>query len=119
MAVLNATTNILHPFLRKGFRTKRVVNLAGDPADEIVLAGADIRQLAGDHRWRVIGCLEGELWITQNRDVRDYLLTAGEMFIITQPGTVVIQARQPSRLQITPSLASSPCAGDFGKTIFR
>ena len=119
MAVLSATTNVLHPFLRKGFRTKRVVNLTGSPADEIVLAGNDFRQLAGDNRWRVISCLEGELWITQSRDIHDYLLTAGEMFIITQPGTVVVQARQPARLHITPSLASPAYAGDFGKTIFR
>ena len=119
MTILGATTSALYPFLGKGFRTRGIVNKTESSANEIELGRNELWRLVGDNRWRVIICLQGELWVTQPRDLHDYLLTEGEMLIITQPGTVVIQARAESRLQLTPSLAAPAYVGDFAKTIFR
>ncbi len=95
----------------------RVANVQSSKA-QIELKPKELRLLKGDHRWRVVVCLEGEIWITQTRDLRDYVLTAGDLFIITQPGTVVVQARSNSRIEVTPSLKSTPCVEDFARTIF-
>ena len=35
---------------------------------------------------------QGALWITQEGDLRDHVIEAGEMFLISQPGKVVIMA---------------------------
>ncbi len=65
----------------------------------------------GKHRWRAILCLEGAIWVTQDRDVRDHIIKAGEMFLISQPGEVTIQALADARLKITPCLANAPSRG--------
>lgn len=39
-----------------------------------------------------IRCLEGMLWITQEGDLRDYILKAGETFVTDRKGKVVLQA---------------------------
>lgn len=67
----------------------------------------------GDHRWRAIICQKGVVWITQERDLHDYVLSAGEMFLVTLPGRVMIQGLQDASIQITPSLRAIPYVGDF------
>ncbi len=74
------------------------------PTREVELYANQVWELRGDYRWRVLLCLQGELWITQEGDGRDYLLAAGQMFIVTRPGLVVVQALQPARVQITPPM---------------
>lgn len=118
MSVLSAKTNFIHPLAAIGFRAKRVVNKVAAATDEIELGLNQLCRLTGDHRWQAIVCQHGEIWVTQPHDLNDYLLAEGEMLIITQPGTVVIQAREPSRFQITPSLATSTCVADFARAIF-
>lgn len=39
-----------------------------------------------------IRCLEGVLWITQDGDVKDHILSAGEKFTADRKGKVVLQA---------------------------
>lgn len=39
-----------------------------------------------------IRCLEGMLWITQEDDLRDYILKAGDSFRTDRKGKVVLQA---------------------------
>ncbi len=118
MSVLSAKVNFAHSLARMGFRAQRVVNKINPATAEIELDLNELWQLTGDNRWRAIVCLQGEIWVTQPHDLNDYLLTEGEMLLITQPGTVVIQAREPSRFQITPSLAISACVADFARAIF-
>ena len=45
---------------------------------EVTLEDRGLWRLEGDHRWQVVICLEGSVWITQENDVQDYLLTAGQ-----------------------------------------
>ncbi|MGD1993543.1 MAG: DUF2917 domain-containing protein [Anaerolineae bacterium] len=87
-----------------------VQNVQG-PMTTVELNDGELWRAEGDHRWSVIVCLEGVAWLTQERDWRDYLLTAGELFIITQPGKVVASARGHATLQVS-TLQTVPYTGD-------
>lgn len=68
----------------------------------------------GDQHWRVIICRRGLVWITQERDVADYVLREGEIFIVTLPGMVLVEAIKPAKVTIvTPSIRARPYAGDY------
>jgi hypothetical protein len=59
---------------------------------EITLAKHKVWNIDGDRRGDVISCLNGTLWITQEDDLKDYILDAGQTFWVTKPGTVIVQA---------------------------
>lgn len=67
----------------------------------------------GDQRWRAIICRRGAVWITQECDGVDYLLQAGEIFIVTLAGLVLVQAVEPASVTVTPSIRATPHAGDY------
>lgn len=46
----------------------------------------------GDLRGEKITCTAGELWVTQANDLKDYVLKTGEIFWVTKPGTILVQA---------------------------
>jgi len=84
----------------------------------VTLKAGKIWRMEGDHRWQVVACRQGEVWITQECDWRDYVLAAGEMFIVTRRGTVLVQALEDTRVHIAPMLKAAPYAGrlvDEGK----
>jgi hypothetical protein len=70
-------------------------------------------QATGDQRWRAIICRRGVVWITQERDAVDYVLQEGEIFIVTLPGLVLVQALEPASVTVTPSIRATPHAGDY------
>ncbi|MBN1659773.1 MAG: DUF2917 domain-containing protein [Anaerolineae bacterium] len=71
-------------------------------------------QARGDQRGRAIICRRGVVWITQQRDVIDYVLEEGEIFIVTLPGLVLVQAVKPASVTIvTPSARARLYAGDY------
>lgn len=41
---------------------------------------------------------DGRVWITQTGDARDHVLEAGETFLPSRRGLVVVQALEPARL---------------------
>ena len=47
-----------------------------------------------------IDCLEGTLWITQDGDVRDTLLSAGEHHIARSRPRLIVQALEPGVVRI-------------------
>lgn len=51
---------------------------------------------------RVIQCLSGIAWVTQENDARDHILGAGEELLIQSPGLVVVQALRSARLIVLP-----------------
>ncbi|MFZ2096366.1 MAG: DUF2917 domain-containing protein [Anaerolineales bacterium] len=55
--------------------------------------------LEGDRRGDVISCLSGNLWITQEGDLKDYVLEAGQNFWVTRQGTVVVQALEKAQFK--------------------
>ncbi|MCB9419839.1 MAG: DUF2917 domain-containing protein [Ardenticatenaceae bacterium] len=72
----------------------------------------------GDQRGHVIICRRGVVWITQERDLVDYVLQEGEIFIVTLPGLVLVQAQKPASVTfVAPSVGASPYTGAY--RIFR
>lgn len=49
-----------------------------------------------DARGQIIACESGELWITQDGDRRDIILTAGASWRIERRGPLVLSALEPS-----------------------
>ncbi len=109
MSVITSVQNSLFPV---SLEQVRLGNLA-QPTVPVHLDGRAVYRLDGDHRWHMIVCREGLVWITQERDVRDYVLSAGEIFIVTRRGRVLVQALPEARIEVTPSLEGSPYVGNY------
>ena len=45
-------------------------------------------------------CLSGELWLTRDGDIEDYILGAGRSFIVRRGDQAAVQALQPSRVRL-------------------
>lgn len=108
-AMTTTQAGVFHPELT----ISTVRNLPGSANELMHLGARKLERLDGDNRWRMIICREGLVWITQERDWRDYVLTAGDVFVVTQRGSVLIQALQDASVEITPSLKTVPHAGDL------
>jgi hypothetical protein len=68
----------------------------------------------GDQRGRVIICRRGVVWITQERDLVDYVLQEGEVLIVTLPGSVLVQALEPASVMVVArSTKARSYAGDY------
>jgi hypothetical protein len=61
----------------------------------------------------MIICVRGRIWVTQACDLRDYVMTAGDVFLVTQQGSVVIQALCEAFVQVTAPLRDVPYRGDY------
>jgi hypothetical protein len=66
---------------------------------EITLAKHKMWSIEGDRRGDVISCMSGILWITQEGDLKDYIVEAGRNFWVTKPGTVIVQALDDSQFK--------------------
>lgn len=45
-------------------------------------------------------CLAGELWLTRDGDIEDYILGPGQCMAIQQGDQAAVQALQPSRIRV-------------------
>ena len=104
--------------IRKYRPERAVIQDCNGPATDIELARGKLWRAVGNNRWRAILCMDGVIWITQDGDLRDHLISAGEMFLVSQAGEVLVQGLTDARLQITPCLATSPFYGKFRDTIW-
>jgi len=95
-----------------------VVNLRPGLMERMELSAGELLRLSGANRWRIIVCRRGRVWVTQEADVRDYVLEPGQMFVIAQPGTVVLQALSDAELLLTPALQTIPYRGRYEDAIF-
>ncbi len=66
---------------------------------DITLSRHQLWKLDGDRRGDVISCSNGSLWITQEGDLKDHVVESGEMFWVTRPGTVVVQALKDAQFK--------------------
>jgi hypothetical protein len=99
------------------FRPERGLE-SQDAQTGVELRAGQLWRVEGNNCWRAILCRQGIAWITQNRDLQDHVITAGEMFLISQPGTVIVQALGEARLEITPCLAAASFRGRYDEAIF-
>jgi hypothetical protein len=60
--------------------------------NEISLHKAGLWHAEGDLRGEQITCIAGQLWVTQENDLNDYVLNPGEVFWITRTGKILVQA---------------------------
>lgn len=52
-------------------------------------------------------CTGGTVWVTQSGDIKDYILSQGQKFIINHPDTVLIEAVPDATLRIQPPVEST------------
>ena len=69
------------------------------PASRFVLAADQFLKLEGAVGVR-ISSRSGSVWITQDGDIRDVVLEAGDTFVIERDGPSIVQALEPAELAI-------------------
>ena len=62
----------------------------------------DILRIQGSRKGQTISCEHGVVWITQEGDWVDRLLTPGEKFRTRIPGFVLLQAMSDSLISVSP-----------------
>jgi len=101
-------------------RAARPFYFSNVPAPDTVI------DLSHGQGWRMKGkrgrqtlfCLEGSVWVTQEGDIRDYMLEAGDAFLVTQPGLVLVRALTPARIGCAEDFMPGPFKGRFSQTVF-
>lgn len=73
---------------------------------ELCLFPDEVFKMQADSRGAQIVCQKGRLWITQAADPQDYVLKAGDKFVVTRPGVVLIQGVREGRAHIIPPTPS-------------
>lgn len=107
-AIPSVKTDVFRPHPATG----KVCNVQG-PTTEVELSAGGLWRLEGDNRWRMIVCQRGLVWVTQEGDLEDYVLMKGEMFIVTQPGKVLVKALDDACIEVTLPAKSPPYKGKY------
>jgi hypothetical protein len=68
---------------------------------DITLDKYRVWNIDGDRRGDMFRCLNGTLWITQQCDMKDYILESGQDFWVTKAGTVIVQALENSKFKFS------------------
>jgi len=88
------------------------------PDQTIDLEAGQSWALKGRRRQQTLLCLEGSIWITQEGDIRDYVLEEGDAFLVTLPGKVLVRALRPARVGYCEGLHTEPYRGRFTDAVF-
>lgn len=103
----------------KNRAARRFVFTNVNPPDKIIdLEAGRSWSLKGRRRQQTLLCLKGSIWITQEGDIRDYLLEEGDAFLVTLPGLVLVRALGTARVGYCESLHTVPYKGRFKETVF-
>jgi hypothetical protein len=86
------------PALRDRATLNLIFSNLGRPDAAIDLAAGQCWRISGDCCRQAVICHEGQVWITQAHDVKDYILEKGDAFMITMRGQVLVQALTFSRI---------------------
>lgn len=62
-----------------------------------------------DQKGQRVACLEGQLWITQQHDIRDVVLEAGECFVIEKQGLTLLFALRDAIVTVSPPVSGEVC----------
>lgn len=77
---------------------------------EICLCPGKLYKVDGDQRGLQIICRRGKLWITQAEDEQDYILRAGERFVVARQGLILVESFSEGVMQLI-APAPSPFPG--------
>ena len=69
--------------------------------NEVILHKAALWRAEGDLRGEQITCTAGQIWVTQENDLTDYVLNPGEIFWVTRPGALVVQALKEGQFRFS------------------
>lgn len=61
-----------------------------------------------DGKCHVIAVFEGQVWLTQDGDLRDVILEAGDSFTFGRPGVTLVHAFRDARLMMMDAAAVAP-----------
>ena len=79
----------------------QVGNLVSNAAEiDVCLSRDQVFKMTGDKRGIQIACQEGNLWVTQADDPKDYMLKDGDRFVVTRPGLIVVQGVREGMVRI-------------------
>jgi hypothetical protein len=98
--------------------TRFTLSNLGRPETMIALATGQGWGVKGRRRQQTLFCVQGRVWITQEGDIRDYLLESGDAFLITLPGLTLVRALTPSRIGYSETALPVPFKGRFSQTVF-
>jgi hypothetical protein len=73
-------------------------------AQKIHLDQSDLLQVKRVAPGETIFCEDGIVWITQDGDNGDYILTAGETFVSKSRGMLLVEAMRDAALRLQPSI---------------
>lgn len=62
-----------------------------------------------DQQGQRVSCLEGQVWITQQHDIRDVVLEAGECFVIDKQGLTLLFALRDAIVTVSPPVSGDVC----------
>ena len=74
----------------------------------VELRKGELWRLENDVRGLSVVCMEGMLWITQEGDLKDYVLAPGQRFVVARRGSVVVGACTDARLRVAPPIELEP-----------
>ncbi len=77
------------------------------------------KNLGWTSRGKIVSCLQGSVWVTQEQDLEDYILEQGESFMITVPGRVIVQALEDSSFSLNHTPRKNRFTGSYEKSIFK
>jgi hypothetical protein len=86
--------------------------IISDTRSEIDLKNRELLKLVFGQPGACVRCITGVLWLTQESDLHDHLLIAGQSFTIEQQGIVLVQGLPCGKALVLPP-ASFEAAGEL------
>lgn len=88
-----------------------------DIRSEIDLDGKELLKFASWLPGTRVMCTTGTLWLTQQGDLHDHFLKAGQSFTLYQGGTVLVQGLPCGKASILPLAAQGPNPGKLSRAV--
>jgi hypothetical protein len=76
--------------------------MTNSPVVELCLDTNNVFRLERGAQGATILALSGRLWVTRSGDDRDYLLEAGERYVVRNKGMVLVQGSPEGKARIIP-----------------
>ncbi len=76
--------------------------VSNSEAVEVTLAEGELFALPGNRRGVRLESVADGLWVTQTGDPEDHWLPAGQSFVVSRPGKVVVMGTPRGRLRVIP-----------------